>query len=185
MQFLKSALAAATALVAVQAHAGYTFEFDTPAPAGSYRAPAFVDGFQASTQYASVLNAYLQPTGDNGSFLVVTSKPSGLEGHARINTGDVQAYSFLWGSPDAYNFVDIYGASGFETTFSGSRLSDTPMTGLFTIFANGGSVIDHLVLRSDGAAFEVAAAVPEPETYALMFAGIGAIGLMSRGRNRR
>jgi len=32
---------------------------------------------------------------------------------------------------------------------------------------------------------EIAAAVPEPEVYALMLAGLGAIGFAARRRNRR
>ena len=195
MNLLRTLLVSAVALAAAQAHAvvdvpAYTYTFGA-VPAGEYTAPSFTDGIKASVQSTSVVNMYLQPQGVKGDYLVVSSQGSS-EGSARINTGDVKFYSFVWGSPDTYNTVDIFGLNGAMTSYTGSMLQSqfsmmangaNSATGLFTITGTGNNVIDHLVLKSSGVAFEVAAPVPEPETYALMLAGLGALGFMARRRN--
>ena len=193
MKLLRTLLVSAVALAAVQAHAAAAYSYTFGAvPAGQYTAPSFSDGIKASVQNTSVTNMYLEPKGVTGDYLVVSSQ-GGSEGSARINTGVVRSYSFVWGSPDTYNIVDIFGKMGEFSEYTGSMLQsqfsmtangNNNATGLFTITGNAGSVIDHLVLRSTGVAFEVAAPVPEPETYALMLAGLGALGFMARRRNK-
>ena len=189
MQFIKSIIVAAAALAAVQAHAGYSYSFGA-VPVGNYSAPSFSDGVKASVQTDSQVNMYLKPQGVTGNYLVVSSQ-GGSPGSATIDTHDVRSYSFVWGSPDTYNTVNIFGTSGSSTVFTGTMLQsqfamsangNNGATGLFTITGTEGSVIDHLVLTSSGVAFEVAAPVPEPETYALMLGGLGALGFMARRR---
>lgn len=191
MKMLKPLLVAVAALAASQAHAVSAFTYTFGAvPAGTYAAPTFTNGTNATTETTSKQNVYLQPAGTSGSFLVISTQPTPGAGQATIATGGVSSYSFVWGSPDTFNVVDIYGAKGEFAEYTGADLQsqfhlnavngDNANTGLFTINAATGSVIDHLVLKSSGVAFEMAAPVPEPETYALMLAGLGALGFMSR-----
>ncbi len=190
MNLLKPLLVAAAALAASQAHAVSTFTYTyTAVPVGSYTAPSFTDGTMASVQTTSKSWAYLQPQGTTGAYLVVSGS-SGSSGSATIDTHDLTSYSFVWGSPDTFNDVTVYDTDGTTAQYSGSNLAsqfglkangNNAETGLFTITATQGS-IDHVVLQSSGVAFEIAAPVPEPETYALMLGGLGALAFVSRRR---
>ena len=104
---------------------------------------------------------------------------------------------FLWGSPDYYNQLTVTTTGGVTNTFDAAGLglnlsSDvaslgTPQYVQFT--ADAGSMITGLTFDDspDYAGFEVAnfsvtAAVPEPQTYALMLGGLGIIGFVARRR---
>ena len=104
--------------------------------------------------------------------------------------------SFLWGSPDTYNRLTVITTAG-DVNFTAAGLGfsvtngDQSFSQYVQFTADAG--VDILGLRFDNspsinafetANFSVTAPVPEPETYALMLAGLGAIGFISRRRRR-
>ena len=78
-----------------------------------------------------------------------------------------------------------------NTRFSTAALYQTPATGSFTLVVNGFAGLlgsENQVISasySGGLNAMPTAAVPEPETYALLLAGLGVVGLVARRRRQR
>jgi len=99
--------------------------------------------------------------------------------------------SFLWGSPDTYNLLTV-NTNGGASVFTAASLGILPIGGAqnqanYVNFTPTGSAtaITSLVFSSTTQnAIEISnvTAVPEPETYALMLAGLVGIGVMVRRR---
>ena len=107
----------------------------------------------------------------------------------------VSYLSFLWGSPDTYNTLTITDSGGttFNFTASGLGFSQTNGNQSFSQYvqfvASAGTTIKSLSFTSNGTdAFETAnfsiTPIPEPETYALMLAGLAALGFVSKRRKQ-
>lgn len=188
MKLNKTLIAAGIALAAVQAHAALSFS--ATAASGSFAVPLFStpDGTLAYTAFDSVPDLRLAPLGVTGSYLAVTAG-----GLATVEAGGASSFSFLWGSPDTYNFITIDRSDlPFDEVFAGTALGalgfaaegSNAGTTLFTITATDGTTIERVNFGSDGVAFElaVASAVPELQIYAMLLAGLGATALMVRRR---
>ena len=103
--------------------------------------------------------------------------------------------SFLWGSPDTYNTLTVTSTMGSYVFNSATpSLAGVLFTGnqdfaSYVGFSTNvaGELITSLKFSSTSNAFEasnfsVTTPVPEPETYALLLAGLGVVGFMARRR---
>lgn len=135
------------------------------------------------------------PAGDGTQYLAVLSG-----GSATFNFGKAyHTFSLDVGSVDDYNslMITLFGAGG-SVTLSGSQLNagnsangdqSNPLeNGRLSISSPW--AITGFTASSTGNSFEldnvgVSGAVPEPATWAFMFAGFGAIGLAMRGHRQQ
>lgn len=195
MNVTRSCLVAATlALLGSHAPAADLSFSALSAPPGSYAAPLYStpDATLAYSFSGSSPNRSLAPLGANGDYLSLQKG-----GIATVDLHGAASYSFLWGSPDAHNFIDIVTSDG-NVRFGGGDLAalrgfsangDNANTSLLTITAAAGVTIDSITFRSSGIAFELAeaavavTAVPETGTSALMLVGLAALAACARRRS--
>lgn len=128
-----------------------------------------------------------------------------VNGTFSVNFGvGVQVLSFVLGSLDNYNSVTLTFADNTSLLLTGLGIisatgaaqNTTPgvapasfgQTGRVTYDAQGGSSITGVTFGSSQAAFEIdelAAAAPEPATWAMMILGFGLVGSQLRSRRRK
>jgi PEP-CTERM motif len=200
MTLTKTLLASAVALFALQAHADITFSSSSVVPAG-----AVTYGFELNETLPSFITlsgGAIFKDSDPGVG-TITAKPPGATGQwfsvgpsspqtptALMSfTGGATQVSFLWGSPDTYNQLMVNGSNFAKTLLETDLNGDRSIGVYLTITATGGDKINSLSFASNTNAFEMdnfrVTAVPEPETYALMLAGLAAVSFVARRRNPR
>lgn len=187
--------AAAHAAVTITAVTPGTNPYSGPTPTFDFETPAPVSGGLVTTGSVSTIRA--QPFGSTGNYWTV-GPADGSPGIMDLSSiGDISNISFLWGSVDAYNFIDFLdGDDNVIATFSGSDIFN-PANGdqtnpnlnpvvRFTVTGEHITSLTSLRLRSTQNAFETdnfaINAVPEPATWAMMLLGFGAIGFGMRRR---
>lgn len=173
-----------------------TFDSATVGTVANYESG--IATYNAGAVYAaSESGVTAQPAGGTGNFWSVGTSPVTQNGPGTVTFSDVvKYYGFLWGSSDDYNTVTF--------SLSGGDVSSVSLTGLdvpsgtgdqsvsryLNFFAQGNEVITGVTFASNGNAFETdnhaysVTAVPEPETYTMMLAGLGLIGAIARRRNK-
>jgi len=100
----------------------------------------------------------------------------------------------LWGSPDQYNTLTIRDNNNVAYIFTTSSLGfpvqngDQSFNQYVQFMASAGTLISTVTFASGIDAFETTqftvTPIPEPETYALMLAGLAALGFVSRRRKQ-
>lgn len=189
-----SVLASALALAATQTTAAELLSFGVlAAPTGSYAAPLYqTPDAVLAYSYSGSSSKSLSPLGASGDYLSLQKG-----GVATVDLDGAASYSFLWGSPDFHNFIDIATSDG-TVHFGGRDLAElggfapngnNANTSLLKITAAQGVTIDSITFRSAGIAFELAeaeaavTAVPESGTSALLLVGLGALATRARRRS--
>jgi hypothetical protein len=212
MKLLKLTLISAAALCAAQAHAytatitaGPTSGVAGVTTETFQGAPVFTQG--GSWDIFNSSDAGVGLTG-NGIYLKpgISAQPqkgavSADDKWASVAGGNSATLSFaagtnyvgfLWGSVDTYNTVRFFDGASEIAAFKGGNgglgVNEVPqgdgnqaVAQYFNFFAPS---ITSVKFESGGNAFEIdnVSAVPEPGTYALMLAGLGALGFMAKRR---
>lgn len=167
-----------------------TYNFDSSNPVtsgGGIVGPGTTEG-----QYAA-------PFGGSGKFYSVGPSTSAIGTINLGATGPISYISFIWGSVDAYNTIQVLDAfDNVLATFTGAHAainpngnqSDPKTNPLAKIVLSGEhrETAAKLRLFSNTNAFEIdnlaINAVPEPSTWAMMILGFGLIGGALRRRTR-
>jgi hypothetical protein len=194
----------ALAAMSLPAHAAVDI-FVTPGSA-SYEGPPVLENFDGATAprwsraifTGSQDPVRAQPFGSTGGYASV-GPFDGTPGVFDLSgLGPLRTISFVWGSVDTFNTLEFLGAGDTVlATVVGSQIFDpangdqsNPNTNPLVTFTVQDSIygqVTALRFRSTQNAFEfdnLAVAVPEPSTWAMMIGGFGLLGAAVR-RSRR
>ena len=166
-----------------------TFDFETPTPEFS--------GGKITNASPSGISA--QPFGSTGSYATV-GPTDGSPGILDLSAfGDIDWISFIWGSIDQYNTLEVLDAGDVAiATFTGSSViapangdQSNPATNRLVklSFTDADRANVHsLRFSSSSNAFEfdtvAVGAVPEPGTWMLMLMGMAAVGFSMRRKEK-
>jgi PEP-CTERM motif len=162
-------------------------------PISSTIAPGF--SFTGGTLVTGTTADYVTPAFDTTQYLAVLGNQ--LATLTYSGPKSIDELSVYIGSLDSYNKIIFYGTGAFSgsgESLLGSQLvsdpggspTDANDNQRFNFTFTGGKV-DAVQFYSGSNSFEfdnIAAAVPEPGTWAMMIIGLGAIGFMLRGNRR-
>lgn len=141
---------------------------------------------------AGISGVSARPVGSLENFWSIQA---GETGTVSFSTG-IGYYGFLWGSPDTspWNTVTFLNGSTVLASYGGqdTNLSnDWGNTTYFNVSTGTGPLITSIVFTASQNAFETdnhayrVAAIPEPETYAMLLAGLGLLGFAARRRKQK
>ena len=205
MKLVKTLVAAAAVVASLGANAAVTGAlgggfgtFLTLSGSGAPNSGGTLSGAVSGTIVGgSVLAADSPPFADDvapGSNYLTAGPVAGSPATLTFSGAGVDYISFLWGSPDMFNSLTVNSTGSAGQVFTASSLGFSVTNGdqsfnqsvQFTALA--GSKITSLVFSSTDNAFESAnfsiTPIPEPETYALMMAGLGVMGFVARRRRK-
>ena len=184
----------AVALTGVAGNTGDTVFTKT----GGGTTATYKDG---SIYLASIGGETATPVGATGGFWSSGVTPDTQDGPGTVSFSTaVKYYGFLWGSPDGYNDVSfsiLNTATNISSTVTiNGAIAPLPGNGdqafsaYLNFYAGVNEQITGVTFASTQNAFETdnhsfsVTAVPEPETYAMLLAGLGLMGTIVRRRNK-
>jgi hypothetical protein len=142
------------------------------------------------TTYGASIPAAADPPGTIGNFLAA-GPSSGTPSTLNFVSPTLNYLSFLWGSPDLYNVLDVITNSN-DYTYTALGMGVTPPDGNQAFAEDvqfkttGGEFITAVKFTSNTDAFEVSnfrvGAVPEASTWAMMILGFFGVGFMAYRR---
>lgn len=159
-------------------------------PYTTYGAATYSGGdlFNVSTTGISGISA--RPVNSTGNYWSIQQ---GQTGTVTFTTG-LSYYGFLWGSPDTkgWDTVTFYNGTTVLGSYGGTVVSTSNAwteTGYFNVTTTADKLITSVVFTANQNAFETdnhsfITAVPEPETYAMLIAGLGLVGAVARRRKQ-
>jgi hypothetical protein len=156
-------------------------------------APGFT--FTGGTLLTGTGTSGVEPAGDASQYLSVLGNQTATL--AYTGPGSIVDLSIYVGSLDYYNKITFYGTGAFSgagesvlgtslTSNPGGSHTDPNDNQRFNFTFTGGTV-DDVVFYSGANSLEIdniAAAVPEPGTWAMMMVGLGLIGFMLRNNRK-
>jgi len=205
MKLVKTLVAAAAVAASLGANAAVTGAlgggfgtFLTLSGSGAPNSGGTLSGAVSGTIVGgSVLAADSPPFADDvapGSNYLTAGPVAGSPATLTFSGAGVDYISFLWGSPDMFNSLTVNSTGSAGQVFTASSLGfpvtngDQSFNQSVQFTALAGSKITSLVFASTDNAFESAnfsiTPIPEPETYALMMAGLGVMGFVARRRRK-
>jgi hypothetical protein len=211
MTIRKILLAAALAASATAASAAVTYDatpglnslaggaitntFDDgllPAGFATYdNTPGALIPFPGNSGYAAL------PPADTSAYFFSVGATHGQPSLSGVSFGGngVSYFGYYMGSPDSYNIVTLYSGNDVVLQISGNEMAAAANTmangnqgtGFYMNFHGNGTNITRVTFAANTDAFETdnhayIAAVPEPETYAMLLAGLGLVGFAARRR---
>ncbi len=141
-------------------------------------------GFTGGSIYTqSIGGVAAKPQGNFGAYYVVGKNSTATLDLTPNTYNDI---SFIWGTVDWYNNVEITLSDNNVVNINGASFNPSNGTTDKVFSYNSGALFINTVKLINGKnpAFEIdnftASAVPEPEAYAMMLAGLGLIGFAAR-----